>query len=83
MLQNFAIFQKENAKHIQELSKNTTITIGLVQAQGLDIKRITTRQKAMGKRLDTMDQRLGTLEQDMGEVKGLVAQILERLPNSR
>ncbi len=88
--QNFTIYQRENAKRIRELQENATITIGLIQAQGIDIKRIATRQETMSERLDTVDQRLGTLEQDMGEVKQdmrevktLLTQIIERLPNSR
>ncbi|GAC1391555.1 MAG: hypothetical protein NVS4B11_30830 [Ktedonobacteraceae bacterium] len=85
--QNFTISQRENGKHIREIQENATITIGLIQAQGLDIKRISTRLETMGESLDGVDQRLvgieqrlGTLEQDMSDVKGLLGQIIERLP---
>lgn len=47
------------------------------------VKRLMKLERTMEHRFDTVDQRLGTLEQDMSEVKGLLGQILERLPNSR
>jgi len=78
--QNATAFQKETVRRVREIQENATITLGLVQAEAIDIKRIYSR--------------LDTLEQDVSEVKAtqtehtvllhqhtaLLTQILERLP---
>ena len=38
--QTFAIFRKESAARTQEIEENTTIMLGVMRAQGQDIKRI-------------------------------------------
>ena len=69
---DFTSFTKEMARQNRRTDENLTILLGLVQTQGLEFKRVNTR-------LDTMDERLETLEHDVRDIKGLLAQLLERL----
>ena len=70
---DFTRFTKEMARQNRRTDENLTILLGLVQTQGLEFKRVNTR-------LDTMDERLETLEHDVRDIKGLLTQLLERLP---
>jgi len=70
---DFTSFTKEMARQNRRTDENLTILLGLVQTQGLEFKRVNTR-------LDTMDERLETLEHDVRDIKGLLTQLLERLP---
>jgi hypothetical protein len=56
--QAFATFQKETATHIRDVEENTTILLGIVQSQGLDVKRAVQR-------LGVVEEHLSTLEQHM------------------
>lgn len=80
--QNFISFQREIVRHNRKTDENLTILLGLVQTQSIESKRISSHLEAMDERLDGVDQRLGTLERDMSDVKGLLRQVLERLPKS-
>ena len=76
---DFTNFTKETAKQNRRTDENLTILLGLVQTQGLEFKRVNTRLDTMDERLDKMDGRLETLEHDVRDIKGLLAQLLERL----
>jgi len=85
--QGFTNFTREITRYNRKTDENLTILLGLVQAQSLDFKRVTTRLDTMDERLekvelrlDTVDERLGGLEHDVRDIKGLLGQILERLP---
>jgi archaellum component FlaC len=58
----FAIFRKETAARTQEIEENTTIMLGVMRAQGQDIRRIFERLEAVDERLETMGTRLETMD---------------------
>lgn len=74
---SLATFQKEMVAKTRETNENSTILLGLLYKQNIEIKDIHER-------LDTMDQRLSSIEQRMetkfDEHTKLLTQILERLP---
>jgi len=41
--QNATVFQRETVRRVREIQENATITLGIVQAQGIDIKKIYSR----------------------------------------
>ena len=75
---------------LQNFAYELTLVKGLIITQteitqelSRDMRDVKLQLIHMDRHLETMDKRIGTLEQDMGEVKDLLSQILERLPNSR
>ncbi len=75
---------------LQNFAYELTMVKGLIVTQteitqelGRDMRDVKLQSIRIERHLETMDQRIGTLEQDMSEVKGLLSQILERLPKSR
>ncbi len=72
-------FQTETIRAYQDMAFEVTMLKGLTEDS---VKRLMKLERTVEQRFDRVDQRLGTMEQDMSEVKGLLAQILERLPKS-
>ncbi len=75
---------------LQNFAYELTMVKGLIITQteitqelSRDMRDVKLQLIRVERHLETMDQRIGTLEHDMGEVKGLLGQILERLPKSR
>ncbi len=89
--QNVTTFQRETVRRVREIQENATITLGIVQAQGIDIKKIYSRLEMMDERLGFMDERLGSVDERLSSIEQrmetkfdeharLLTQILERLP---
>jgi hypothetical protein len=68
----FATFRKETAARTQEIEENTTIMLGVMRAQGQDIRRIFES-------LETVETKLETFDTKLDEHTSLLTQILERL----
>jgi len=80
-------FKADTKEAYEEMALEVTMLTGRSEDS---IKRLIGLKRAVDQRFDNVDQRLsgveqrlGTLERDMSEVKSLLGQILERLPNSR
>lgn len=89
--QNATVFQRETVRRVREIQENATITLGIVQAQGIDIKKIYSRLETMDERLSTMDEHMNTMDKRLSSIEQrmetkfdehtkLLTQILERLP---
>lgn len=75
----FAIFRKETSAFVQEIEENTTIMLGVIRAQGQDIKRTFQRLDTIEERLETMDGRLGTVEERLETMGQRLGTMDERL----
>jgi len=75
---------------LQNFSYELTMVKGLIVTQteitqelSRDMRDVKLQSIRIERHLEAMDQRIGTLEGDMRDIKGLLSQILERLPKSR
>ncbi len=66
-------FQDQAIRHLRELDASTTILLGVIQAQGRDIRLIFER-------LDTIDSRLAEQSRELASHTVLLQQILAKLP---
>ena len=80
--QTFAIFRKETTARTQEIEENTTIMLGVMRAQGQDIRRIFERLNTIEERFDRVEQHLNRMETKFDEHATLLNEILTRLPKN-
>jgi flagellar capping protein FliD len=61
------LLQRQSGSSIQELNRNTTMLLGVVSSQQLDIKEIKISQIITEERLGSIDQRITGLEEKMDQ----------------
>jgi CII-binding regulator of phage lambda lysogenization HflD len=62
------LLKRSNDTNTQELNRNTTMLLGIVSSQQLDIKEIKISLIDIDERLDTVDQRLNSVDQRLNSV---------------
>jgi len=67
-------FEEQAIRHLRELDASTTILLGVVRAQGQDIRRIFDRLDTMDGRLNWMTTRLDQID---GRLDGIDARLAE------
>ena len=63
-------FQQESGVRLKEIEENTTIMLGVVQAQGWDIKKIFRRLETIDDRLIKIDEHLETTGDHLVKMDG-------------
>jgi hypothetical protein len=78
-----ALLQKRSGMDIQEVNRNSTMLLGIVSSQQMDIKEIKVSLLNLEERLDGVDRRIeggfDTLDRRLGVLEGKFDQVLAML----
>lgn len=72
-LENLEKQEREYVFTIRDTAHKTTIALGILTAQEVDIKEIKAVQVEHGHKLDSLDQKVGSLDQKMDQIIALLA----------